>query len=82
MAFHCVTTCSNCVIINHTEKSFLSKQSAMSAYKRVGFLSPNRISELVWDSESKEAGASSNIISEVELSFQDKPGVFFRVGKA
>jgi len=34
----------------------------MSVRKRVGFLSPNRISEMVWDSESEEAGASSDCI--------------------
>ena len=34
----------------------------MSVRKRVGFLSPNRLSELVWDSESEEAGVSSDRI--------------------
>jgi hypothetical protein len=35
----------------------------MSVRERAGFLSPNRISELVWDSENKEVGAlSDNII--------------------
>jgi len=34
----------------------------MSVRKRAGFLSPNRLSELVWDSESEEAGASSDCI--------------------
>jgi len=34
----------------------------MSVRKRAGFLSPNRIYELVWDSESEEAGASSDCI--------------------
>jgi len=34
----------------------------MSVRKRAGFLSPNRISEMVWDSESEEARASSNCI--------------------
>jgi len=61
MAFHCVTTCSNYVIISWTEYPFLSQQSAMSVHKRAGFMSPNRISELVWDGESEEAGASSDI---------------------
>ena len=42
--------------------SFLSQQSAISVHKRAGFLSLNRISELVCDSESEEAGASSNCI--------------------
>jgi len=59
MAFHCFTTCSNFVIISQTEYSFLSQQSVR---KRAGFLSPNRISELVWDSESEEVGASSDSI--------------------
>jgi len=34
----------------------------MSVRKTAGFLSPNQISELVWDSESEGAGASSNTI--------------------
>jgi hypothetical protein len=34
----------------------------MSVLKRAGFLSPNRIFELAWDSESEKAGASSDII--------------------
>jgi hypothetical protein len=34
----------------------------MSVRKRAGFLSPNRISELVWDRGSEEAGASSDSI--------------------
>ena len=62
MAFQCFTTCSNFVIISCTEYSFLSQQSAMSLRKRAGVLSPNRISELVWDSDSEEAGASSDSI--------------------
>jgi hypothetical protein len=33
-----------------------------SLRKRAEFLSPNRISELVWDSESEKAGASSDCI--------------------
>jgi hypothetical protein len=61
MAFQCFTTCSNFVIISQTEYSFLSQQSAMSVHKTAGFLSPNRISELVWDSESEEARALSII---------------------
>jgi len=32
----------------------------MSMHKRAGFLSPNWISELAWDNENEEAGASSN----------------------
>jgi len=34
----------------------------MSVRKRAGFLSPNRISEMICDSESEEAGASSYCI--------------------
>ena len=62
MAFQCVPACSNFVIISQTEYSFLSQQSAMSVCKRAGFLSPNWISELVWDNESEEAGALSDCI--------------------
>jgi hypothetical protein len=62
MAFQCVTTCSNFVIISWTEYIFLSQQSVMSVRKRAGFLSPNWISELVWGSESEETGASSDCI--------------------
>jgi len=61
MAFHCFT-CSNCIIISRTEYSFLSQQSAMSVGKTAGFLSSNRVSELLWDSESGETGASSDRI--------------------
>jgi hypothetical protein len=32
----------------------------MSVCKRAEFLSPNRTSELAWDSETEEAGASSD----------------------
>jgi hypothetical protein len=39
------------------------------------FLSPNRISELVWDSESEESAASSDTTSEDEGGFEDEPGV-------
>jgi len=62
MAIQCVATCSSFVIITQTEYSFLSQQIAMSVRKRAGFLSPNRISQLVWDSESEEAGASRDCI--------------------
>ena len=62
MAFQCVTNCCNFVIISRIEYSFLSQQSTISVLKRAGFLSPNRLSELVWDSESEEAGASSDCI--------------------
>jgi len=34
----------------------------MSVRKTAEFLSPNRISEMVWDNESEEAGASSDCI--------------------
>jgi len=34
----------------------------MSVHKTAWFLSPNRISELVWDSKSEGAGASSDTI--------------------
>src|SRR5215510_12576011 len=39
------------------------------------FLSPSRISELVWDSESEESAASSDSTSDEEGGFQDEPGV-------
>ena len=35
----------------------------MSVREKAGFLSPNRIYELVWDSENKEFGALSHIIN-------------------
>jgi hypothetical protein len=44
------------------EYTFLIQQSAMSARKRAGFLSLNRISELVLDREGEEAGASNDCI--------------------
>jgi len=34
----------------------------MPVHKRTGFVSPYLISELIWDSESEEAGASSDCI--------------------
>jgi len=34
----------------------------MSVCKKAGFLSPNQISKLVWDSEGEEAGASNDSI--------------------
>jgi len=34
----------------------------MSVLKRAGFLSPNQISEMVWDSESEEAGVLGDCI--------------------
>ena len=39
------------------------------------FLSRNRISELVWDSESEETSASSDSTSDDEGGFRDEPGV-------
>ena len=42
--------------------------------KRPRFLSPDRIYELVWDSESEETVASDST-SEDERGFQDEPGV-------
>jgi hypothetical protein len=62
MALQCITTGSNFIIISQTDYSFLSQQSAISVRKRAGFLSPSRISELVWDSESEGAGASSDTV--------------------
>jgi hypothetical protein len=62
MAIRCVTTCSTFVIITRTEYSFLSQQFAMSMRKRAGFLSLKRICELISDSESEGAGASSDTI--------------------
>ena len=59
-----------CVIIRQTDYSFLRKQSLMNVRKKAGGVSLNRISELVWDSESYEAGAPSSNRSENE-------GVFF-----
>ena len=47
----------------------------MSLHKRTGFLSLNRISELVWNSESYEAEASSDRSCEDEGGFEDEPGV-------
>jgi len=51
-----------------------SVSAAMSASKRRRFLSPSRISELVWDSESEEdTAASSESTSEDEGGLQDEP---------
>jgi hypothetical protein len=50
--------------------------AAMIVAKRRRFLSPSRISELVWDSESEEdTVASSETTSEDEGGLQDEPGV-------
>ena len=63
-------------MISRTEYSFLSQQSVMSApAKTARFLSPNRISELVWDSESEEAGAPSDSFFEDEGGCEDESGV-------
>ena len=42
--------------------------------RKARFLSPNRISELVWDSKSYKAGALSDSFSEDEGGFEDEPG--------
>ena len=43
--------------------------------KKRRFLSPDGISELVWNSESEDTEASSDSTSEDEGDFQDEPGV-------
>jgi hypothetical protein len=63
------------MIISQTECSFLSRQSVKSVSKTARFLSLNQIPELVWDSESYEAGALSNSSSEDEGGFEYKPGL-------
>jgi hypothetical protein len=77
ITFHYMTTCLKCVIISRNEYSFLGKQSLISVRKskRPGFLSINLISELVWDSESYEAGAPSDSSCEYEGGFEDERGV-------
>jgi ribosome-associated toxin RatA of RatAB toxin-antitoxin module len=47
----------------------------MSAHKRARYLSPNRMFDLVWDSESYEAGVLSDSSSEDEGGYEDEPGV-------
>ena len=47
----------------------------MSVRKTGGFVSLDRISELVWDSESYKAEAPSDNSSEDDGGFEDKPGV-------
>jgi len=47
----------------------------MSVHKTAGFLSLDRISEVVWDSESYKAGAPSNNSSDDDGGFEDEPGV-------
>ena len=61
MAFHYVTTCFIRVIRTGTEYSFLNKQSVLSAPMRPRFLSLNLLSELVWDSQNNEAGATASV---------------------
>jgi hypothetical protein len=39
------------------------------------FLSPSRISELVWDSESEDVAGSTDSTSDDDGGFQDEPGV-------
>jgi hypothetical protein len=75
VAFHYVNTCFKCVIISRTEYSFLSKQSVKSVRKTAGFLSLNRISELIWDNESYKTRAPRDISSDDEGSFEDKSGM-------
>jgi hypothetical protein len=75
MAPHYVITCFKCIIISQTEYSFLSKQSVVSVYKRAGFLSLNWISELVWDSQTYDAGAPRGTSTEDEGGLEDEPGV-------
>ena len=49
--------------------------SGSSVSKKRRFLSPGRISELVWDSEREGAATSSDSTSEDKEDFQDEPGV-------
>jgi len=51
----------------------MSGNSGVSKKRR--FLSPSRISEIVWDSESEDAATSSDSTSEDKRDFQDEPGV-------
>jgi len=75
MVLHYVTTCFICVIISQNKYSSLSKQPVTSVCKRAGILSLNRISELVWDSQSYDAGALRDNNSEDKGGFEDEPGV-------
>ena len=61
MAFQCATTCSNFVIIAGLNSSFWVSSLRCVCFRELGS-SPNRISELVSDSDSEEAGASSDVI--------------------
>ena len=47
----------------------------MSDPKRRRFLSPTKIFEMAWDSESEDTAASSETTSEDEGGLQDEPGV-------
>jgi len=58
--------------LGQAEYSFVSSNEWWC--KRARFLSPNRISELVWDSESEDTSASEST-SEEEGCSQDEPGV-------
>jgi hypothetical protein len=49
--------------------------SGGSVSKKRRFLSPNRISEMIWDSESEDAATSSESALEDEGDFQNEPGV-------
>jgi hypothetical protein len=64
MALHYIAICLARVIITQTEYSFLSKQSVLSARMRPRFLSLNWLSELVWDSQSYEAGETAAMRTE------------------
>jgi hypothetical protein len=46
-----------------------------SASKKRGFLYPDGISKLVWNSESEDTEASSDSTSEDEGDFQEETGV-------
>jgi hypothetical protein len=74
ITFHYMT-CFKCVIISRAEYSFLRKKALMSGRKRAGFLSLNRISELVWDGDSYEAEAPCDSSCEDKGGFEDEPGV-------
>jgi hypothetical protein len=50
-------------MISWAKYSFLSQQSVMYVREKAGFLSSNRIYELVWDSENKELGALNHTIN-------------------
>jgi hypothetical protein len=58
---------------NFVRTASFVKMSAPAKHWKV--LSQTQISELIWDSDSDEAGASSDSSSEDEGGFEDKPGV-------